>query len=98
VTGITTAGRPALNACAWLKWDAIRGNGVLLYPEGLLVLNDTAVAVLRLCDGRRSIAQIAWVLATQFDLPAEAIEPDVLLVLDRLMGKRLIEVMYDACG
>ena len=33
---------------------AVRQQRVLLYPEGVVLLNDTGAAILDLCDGRRS--------------------------------------------
>lgn len=43
--------RPRLARRARLRLDPRRGT-VLLAPEEVYVLNDTAAAVLRLCDGR----------------------------------------------
>ena len=42
-----------------LHWDRVRERHVLLFPEGALALNETAVEVLQLCDGRRTIEDIA---------------------------------------
>ena len=37
----------------------MRQQHVLLYPEGAVLLNDTGAAILELCDGQRSVAEIA---------------------------------------
>jgi pyrroloquinoline quinone biosynthesis protein D len=50
-----------------LHWDRVRERHVLLFPEGALSLNDTAVQVLELCDGRRTIEEIADELSERFD-------------------------------
>ena len=50
---------PALWRLARLDFDPVRQQRVLLYPEGVVLLNDTGAAILDLCDGRRSIAEIA---------------------------------------
>ena len=34
------------------RWDAMREQHQLLFPEGLLVLNESGAAIVRLCDGR----------------------------------------------
>ncbi len=39
--------RPRLAGKARLKWDAVREKHLLLYPEGVLVLNPTAHDVAR---------------------------------------------------
>lgn len=49
-----------------LHRDAVRNRDVLLYPEGALVLNDTATAVLELVDGVRTIDEIAAELSARF--------------------------------
>ena len=42
-----------------LHFDKVRDRHVLLFPEGAIALNPTAVQVLELCDGRRTIEDIA---------------------------------------
>jgi pyrroloquinoline quinone biosynthesis protein D len=50
-----------------LHWDRVRERYVLLFPEGALGLNETAVQVLELCDGTRTIEEIAAELSQRFD-------------------------------
>jgi pyrroloquinoline quinone biosynthesis protein E len=50
-----------------LAFDLVRGQAVLLYPEGVLVLDDVAADVVALCDGRRTVAGIAAALAQRYD-------------------------------
>lgn len=63
--------RPRLASKVRLQWNAARSQALLLYPEGALVLNPTARAVLELCDGR-TLAEIVRELASRFDGSAEA--------------------------
>jgi len=49
-----------------LHWDKVRERYVILYPEGALGLNETAVHVLQLCDGKRTIEDIANELSARF--------------------------------
>jgi len=49
---------PRLRPGVRLSYDAVRGCHVLLHPEGVLIPNDTASAVLVRCDGQSSIATI----------------------------------------
>src|SRR5207253_487725 len=44
--------RPKLARGARYRWDRVRGQHHLVFPEGILVLNETGAAVVRLCDGR----------------------------------------------
>jgi pyrroloquinoline quinone biosynthesis protein D len=50
-----------------LHWDRVRERHVLLFPEGAIGLNETAVDVLELCDGQRTIEDIADELSRRFD-------------------------------
>jgi len=82
--------RPRLADKARLKWDAVREKHLLLYPEGVLVLNQTAHDVLALCDGQRAVAEIVKVLATQHASDAKAIDGDVKEILQRLAEKSFV--------
>jgi pyrroloquinoline quinone biosynthesis protein D len=82
------AARPRLTNRARLQYDAVREKQVLLFPEGLLVLNETAAAILALCDGQRSVTDIVAELGARYNRP---VEEDVLSFLTRLTSKRLIE-------
>ena len=58
--------RPVLPNGSRLHWDKVRERHVLLFPEGALALNPTAVSVLELCDGVRTIEEIAAELSARF--------------------------------
>ena len=47
--------RPFLPAYLKLRHDAGRGRWVLLAPERILTPDETAVAVLKLCDGKITV-------------------------------------------
>ena len=49
-----------------LHWDKVRERHVLLFPEGAIGLNPTAASVLELCDGRRTVEDIAAELSQRF--------------------------------
>jgi pyrroloquinoline quinone biosynthesis protein D len=57
---------PTLWRLARLQFDPVRQQRVLLYPEGAILLNDTGAAILELCDGRRSIHEIAAILKERY--------------------------------
>ncbi|MDX6565394.1 MAG: pyrroloquinoline quinone biosynthesis protein [Gaiellales bacterium] len=59
--------RPRLAAGARLLYDEVRGEHVLLVPEGLVRLNATAAEVLELCDGERSLDEIVSALSARYD-------------------------------
>ncbi|MDN3557779.1 pyrroloquinoline quinone biosynthesis peptide chaperone PqqD [Halomonas maura] len=59
-----------------LQWEPAQGRHVLLYPEGMVQLNDSAGAVLGLVDGRRDLAAILSALGERFP-EAETLADDV---------------------
>ena len=86
---ITTATIPALWRLARIEFDQVRQQRVLLYPEGVVLLNDTGAAILDLCDGRRSIAEIAAVLGERYHCDVTI---DVLEYLSQLVERELVRV------
>lgn len=63
----TLTSRPRLGRKVRLQWDEARGQSMLLYPEGVLVLNPTAQAVLELCDGTRDVSALVAALMSRFN-------------------------------
>ena len=57
---------PRLWRVARLDFDRVRQRHVLLYPEGAVFINESGRAILELCDGQRTVAEIARVLGEQF--------------------------------
>ena len=55
--------RPRLADGARLQYDDVREEHLLLVPEGAVRLNETAAHVLELCDGERSVEDIAAALS-----------------------------------
>ena len=78
---VSADSRPQLARKARLRTDQISGEILLLYPEHGLVLNPSAAAILRLCDGR-SVRDIAAELAAPLD--------DVLEFLTTLSDRGLV--------
>jgi pyrroloquinoline quinone biosynthesis protein D len=83
--------KPRLAAKVRLKWDDLRQKPLLLFPEGVLVLNPTAHEVVALCDGRRTVAEIVKRLGEKFG--SDMIDQDVKDLLARLTGKGLMTVV-----
>jgi pyrroloquinoline quinone biosynthesis protein D len=58
--------RPRLADGARLSYDDVREEHLLLVPEGAVRLNETAAHVLELCDGERSVEEIASALSERY--------------------------------
>jgi pyrroloquinoline quinone biosynthesis protein D len=50
--------RPRIGAGFRLQWESVQSCHVLLYPEGMVKLNDSAAEIMKRCDGVRTIAAI----------------------------------------
>lgn len=66
-----------LNPNFHFRWEEPQQANVLLYPEGIVKLNETAAAILEACTGGQSIAVGAAELAERYgkaDLTADALK------------------------
>ncbi len=79
--------RPLLARHARYRWDEIRRQHQLVYPEGILVLNETGAAIVRLCDGRTVEELLASLTLKFVDCPQE----EVFQFLLRLAQKGLLQ-------
>lgn len=84
---LTSSSVPTLWRLARLDFDRVRQQHVLLYPEGTVLVNATGAAILELCDGRRSVAEIARILGERYQCD---VLTDVTEYLSRLVEKELI--------
>ncbi|HEY5041495.1 MAG TPA: pyrroloquinoline quinone biosynthesis peptide chaperone PqqD [Verrucomicrobiae bacterium] len=92
MTAIADTSKPRLADKARLKWDAVREKHLLLFPEGVLVLNQTAHDVLALCDGQRAVAEIVKTLVSQYAVEINAIDADVKEILQKLAQKTFVTI------
>jgi pyrroloquinoline quinone biosynthesis protein D len=80
--------RPRLATGARLRYDEVREEHLLLVPEGAVKLNATAVAVLELCDGERSVDDIAGALSERYG--GADVRDDVAELIDGLAQRGLV--------
>ncbi|KQQ42479.1 coenzyme PQQ synthesis protein D [Methylobacterium sp. Leaf125] len=91
-TGTLTAQDvPRLPRGVRLRHDAVRNQHVLLAPERTFDLDANAVAVLERVDGQRSVRDIAVLLGETFTADPAVIEADILVMLNDLATKRVLE-------
>jgi pyrroloquinoline quinone biosynthesis protein D len=87
---LTESSVPVLWRLARLEFDPVRQRQVLLYPEGVVLLNDTGAAILTLCDGQHTVGAIAAVLGDRYHADVSV---DVLAYLSQLADRELIRVV-----
>ena len=67
--------RPAIHCLYRFQWEPAQQAHVLLYPEGMVKLNQSAGEILKRCDGQRDVAAIVADLEATFN--ATGLGPDV---------------------
>lgn len=87
---ITADTCPRLPRHIKLRHDGGRGRWVLLAPERVFDPDDTAVEVLKLCDGQISVEGIADRLAHEYHAPADEIRGDIIALLQDLADKGVV--------
>jgi pyrroloquinoline quinone biosynthesis protein D len=80
---------PRLAPHASVRWNSVRGEWLMMLPESVVVLNETAAAVLNLCDGRRTLDGIVTALGDEYDGVEVA---DVEDLLRDLANQHLVEL------
>lgn len=79
---------PRLRRGVRLGFDDVRSAHVVLFPEGVLVANATAAAVLELCDGATGVAAITAALGRRY---TGVREEEVIAVLARFGARGVVE-------
>ena len=68
-------GRPTLHRTFRLQWEDMQQSWVLLYPEGMVTLYDSAAAILQRCDGAHTLDMLIDDLQSAFGV--QGIAPEV---------------------
>lgn len=87
--------RPKLSSRARVQTDKITGKPVVLYPEGVLMLNPTGHAIVSLCTGEMTFQEIVATLAARYKISTEEISPQVADYLNRLRERNLLEAQVE---
>jgi pyrroloquinoline quinone biosynthesis protein D len=88
---VSAASKPALPRHVKLRRDKARCAWTILAPERIFTPDAIAVAVLQLCDGNRTVDEIADSLAQSYTAPKEAILADIVAMLQGLADKGVVK-------
>jgi pyrroloquinoline quinone biosynthesis protein D len=89
---ISMASIPSLARHYRMQWEQAQGCHVLLYPEGMIKLNDSAAEILLQCDGCNNVAGIVTALEHKFP-SAEGLDIDVIEFVGGAHGEGWIRVV-----
>ncbi|ORU92875.1 MAG: coenzyme PQQ synthesis protein D [Cycloclasticus sp. symbiont of Bathymodiolus heckerae] len=67
-----------------LQWEEAQNMFVLLYPEGLIELNQSSAEILQVCDGQNTQANIVTLLEKKFSV--SGLEGDINNFLNTALG------------
>lgn len=65
-TNVPADARPRIGRLFRFQWEPAQQAYVLLYPEGMVKLNQSAGEILQRCDGKRSVAEVVSDLEQSF--------------------------------
>jgi pyrroloquinoline quinone biosynthesis protein D len=82
--------KPKLSPGVRLQNSEARG-AMLLAPERILELDETAQAIVAQFDGTKRISEIAAALAKEYDEKADVIRADIEILLKDLIAKGYVK-------
>lgn len=81
--------RPRLRRGVRAGTDPLSDHSILLFPEGILFLNETAAAVISHCDGNRTVADVVQAIGAVYD---DVASDDVLSLVQDILAQRLMVI------
>jgi pyrroloquinoline quinone biosynthesis protein D len=84
-------GVPVIRRGFRLQFEPAQGCHVLLYPEGMIKLNESAGEILKQVDGQRSVATIIAELQSRFP-EVQGLDEDILAFLEVAHAQFWIEL------
>lgn len=84
--------KPKLPGHVILRRDDVRNRWVALAPERLVELDERSLDVLRLCDGTRTVDELAHELAEAYDAPQDVIAEDLMEFLQNWSDRLLVQL------
>jgi pyrroloquinoline quinone biosynthesis protein D len=85
LTTLDVGTQPRIGPGFRLQWEPVQNCHVLLYPEGMVKLNQSGGEIMKRCDGQRSVAGIVDELEQAFS--TSGLRADVLAFVE-MAGKQ----------
>lgn len=74
-----------------IQWEQAQQAYVLLYPEGMVKLNDSAGAIMTRCDGKRTLQEIVSDIESAYQV--SGLEGDVTAFVEMAVRQHWLEVL-----
>jgi pyrroloquinoline quinone biosynthesis protein D len=79
--------KPVLNTKFILRWEGTQDAHVLLYPEGVIKLNNSAAEILKRCTGEVTVVDMVNELKVLFAYDSGEIEQSIYRFLEASYGR-----------
>ncbi len=89
-TPINLNDQPEINPTYMFRWEEQEQAYLMLYPEGIIKLNDSAGNILKLCSGERTLEKIIEELQQSFGVAD--LKDDVYGFMEVALGKGWIRI------
>jgi pyrroloquinoline quinone biosynthesis protein D len=90
MNAVAADAKPHIGRGLRLQWEPVQGAHVLLYPEGMVKLNQSAGEIMRRCDGERMVTEIVADLERTFGLTG--LSDDVTAFVSMALERRWLEI------
>jgi pyrroloquinoline quinone biosynthesis protein D len=87
---LTDDSRPVLSRGVRLRQDPVTREPILLFPEGVLPLDESTRDILVLCTGKLSLNEIVRSLCNQYEGNPEVVREDVVECLSQFRQEVLV--------
>ncbi|MBU0601928.1 MAG: pyrroloquinoline quinone biosynthesis peptide chaperone PqqD [Gammaproteobacteria bacterium] len=88
-SGINRETVPKVGRNFRIQWEPAQDAYVLLYPEGMVKLNQSAGEILKRCDGAANVGDIVADLESTFN--AQGLEGDVIRFIELAVQQKWVE-------
>jgi pyrroloquinoline quinone biosynthesis protein D len=90
MSSVSTTAKPSISHGFRMQWEPAQEAHVLLYPEGMVKLNDSAAAIMSRCDGVRTLTEIVADLENTYGLTG--LSDDVAAFVALAVEKNWLEI------
>jgi len=91
MNALTDESRAALARGVRLRADPQTGEPLLLFPEGVLPLDETTHEILLLCNGGLTLGDVVRALGEEYEADPDELRADVVQCLTQLRQEMLVK-------
>jgi pyrroloquinoline quinone biosynthesis protein D len=90
MSSVSATAKPSISHGFRMQWEPAQEAHVLLYPEGMVKLNNSAAAIMSRCDGVRTVSDIVADIEKTYGLTG--LSDDVAAFVALAVEKNWLEI------